>query len=258
MTRRILAITIAIVLAALGTAGGLFLVVSADSRAQARLTDAVTVAIATKRIPVGTTGAKVISEKMVRYERMPKAAVPQDAISEIDAERTKLVVTSNIAVGQMLLAANFGDVSKVTSGLPLPEGKMAVTVETSAPEQVAGYVQAGSQVTIFLTYDLIDTKGAKTNIQRTRVLLPRVEVLAVGTYQQARNPTSSSTSTTSTNRAGSLLLTVAVDQSEAERLIEGLNHGTLYLGLLTDSVTVSPGSGVDNTDSGAGIAPLFK
>jgi hypothetical protein len=45
-----------------------------------------------------------------------------------------------------------------------------------------------------------------------------------------------------------LLLTVAVNQSEAERLIEGLSHGTLYLALLTDSVEVNPGAGVDNVD----------
>jgi len=183
-------------------------------------------------------------------------SVPRDAISEIDAERSKLVITSNIAVGQVLLAANFGEVSKVTSGLPLPEGKMAVTVETSAPEQVAGYVQAGSQVTIFLTYNLVSGNGTKSNIQRTRVLLARVEVLAVGTYQsaQARNATASG----STARSSSLLLTVAVDQSEAERLIEGLNHGSLYLGLLTDSVDVRTGSGVDNTDGSSGSNPLFK
>ena len=55
----------------------------------------------------------------------------------------------------------------------------------------------------------------------------------------------------------SLMITVAVGQREAERLIEGLSHGTLYLGLLTDSVRVSTDGGVDNTDTGGGTAPLF-
>jgi pilus assembly protein CpaB len=255
MTRRILAITIAIMLAALGTAGGLFLVLSADARAQSRISDPVTVAIAVKRIAVGTTGANVRAGEMVRLEKMPKVSVPSDALAEISPELDKLVVTSNIAVGQILLAANFGDQSKVTSGLPLPEGKMAVTVETGAPEQVAGYVQAGSQVAIFLTYTVVGADGSRTNIERTRVLLPRVEVLAVGTYQQSR-ATNNATATTS--RSGSVLLTVAVSQEEAERLIEGLSHGTLYLGLLTDSVQVNPGGGVDNTDGGGGGTPLFK
>jgi pilus assembly protein CpaB len=250
MTRRMLAIIVAIGLAAVGTAGGLYLVLSADQRARDQIVDAVTVAIAVKRIPVGTTGARVLADSMVRFEKMPKASVPADALATIDAERTKQVVTSNIAVGQVLLAANFGDQTSVTSGLPLPEGKMAVTVQTGAPEQVAGYVRAGSQVAIFLTYGVVDKNGTKTNIERTRVLLPRVEVLAVGTYQ-------ANTGTNQSN-AGSLMLTVAVGQAEAERLIEGLSHGTLYLGLLTDSVNVQTDPGVDNTDGGSGTSPLFK
>jgi pilus assembly protein CpaB len=252
MTRRILAITIAIVLAALGTAGGLFLVLSAESRAQDRISNPITVAIAAVRIPIGTSGAKIRAEEMVRLVKMPKDSVPDDTMPEVSVELDKLVVTSNIAPGQLLLRANFGDRTTVTSGLPLPEGKMAVTVETGAPEQVAGYVQPGSQVTIFLTYTVVQPDGTRTNIERTRVLLPRVEVLAVGTYQQAR------TNANAASRANSLMLTVAVSQAEAERLIEGLSHGTLYLGLLTDSVQVSPGSGVDNTDGGGGTGPLFK
>jgi pilus assembly protein CpaB len=252
MTRRIFAITIAIVLAALGTAGGLFLVLSADSRAQDRISNPITVAIAAVRIPIGTSGAKVRANEMVRLVKMPKDSVPDDTMSEVSVELDKLVVTSNIAPGQVLLKANFGEQSTVTSGLPLPAGKMAVTVETGAPEQVAGYVQPGSQVAIFLTYVVVQPDGTRTNIERTRVLLPRVEVLAVGTYQQARTNANAAT------RANSLMLTVAVSQAEAERLIEGLSHGTLYLGLLTDSVQVAPGSGVDNTDGGGGTGPLFK
>jgi len=73
MTRRIVAIIIAIGLAAVGTAGGLYLVLSADQRAQDRIEDAVTVAVAAKRIPAGTSGARVLADGMVRFERMPKA-----------------------------------------------------------------------------------------------------------------------------------------------------------------------------------------
>jgi pilus assembly protein CpaB len=251
MTRRIIAITAAIVLAGLGTAGGLFLVLTAESRAENRISNPITVAVADKRISAGTSGAKIRANEMVRLVKMPRDSVPSDTMPDVSVELDNLVVTSNIAAGQILLRANFGEASTVTSGLRLPDGKMAVTVETGAPEQVAGYVQSGSQVAIFLTYPVVTPDGTRTAIERTRVLLPRVEVLAVGTYQQARSNSSAST------RSSSLMLTVAVTQSEAERLIEGLSHGTLYLGLLTDSVQVQPGSGVDNTDGGGGV-PLFR
>lgn len=251
MTRRIIAITVAIALAGIGTAGGLFLVLTAETRAQNRISNPVTVAVAAARIPVGTTGAKIRANEMVRMVKMPRDAVPSDTMPDVSVELDNLVVTSNIAEGQILLRANFGERSTVTSGLPLPEGMLAVTVETGTPEQVAGYVQPGSHVAIFLTYPVVKPDGTRTNIERTRVLLARVEVLAVGTRQQAR--TSGSTAT----RSNSVMLTVAVTQSDAERLIEGVSHGTLYLGLLTDSVDVTPGSGVDNTDGGGGT-PLFR
>lgn len=251
MSRRILAITIAIVLATLGTVGGLALVLSAESRAQDRISNPVTVAIATVDIPVGTTGETIRTHDMVRLVKMPKTSVPDDVLSEVTSELDTLVVTSNVAVGQLLLRANFGEDASVTGGLALPPGLMAVTVATGAPEQVAGYVQPGAQVAIFVTYPVVKPDGSTNNTERTRVLLPRVTVLAVGQGRGA-SPTSPATSS-----PGSVMVTVAVNQADAERLISALNAGTLYLGLLGDSVEVVPGAGVDNTDRGGGT-PLFS
>jgi pilus assembly protein CpaB len=247
MSRRILAITIAIVLATLGTVGGLVLVLTAESRAQDRISNPVTVAVATVAIPVGTTGETIRTHDMVRLVKMPKTSVPDDVLSEVTSELDTLVVTSNVAVGHLLLRANFGEDASVTGGLALPPGLMAVTVETGAPEQVAGYVQPGADVAIFVTYPVLQPNGNTTNIERTRVLLPRVTVLAVG---QGRVGSTNSPS-------NSVMVTVAVNQTDAERLISALNAGTLYLGLLGDSVQVTPGSGVDNTDRGGGT-PLFS
>lgn len=257
MTRRILTITIAIVIAALGTAGVLFYALTADSRARAAINDAVTVAIATERIPAGTTGARIRAEELVRLERMPRSSVPGDALPAVSAELDKLVLTSNIAAGQVLVAANFGEQSTVTSGLPLPDGKMAVTVQTGAPEQVAGYVRPGSQVAIFLTYAMVDKDGKETKIKRTRLLLGKVEVLAIGRYTPPRDTADGTKAATGASN-GTLMVTLAVDQKEAERLVLGLNTGSLYLGLLTDTVTVKPGTGVENTDKAGGVNSLFQ
>jgi pilus assembly protein CpaB len=260
MTRRILAIMIAIVFAAVGTAGVLFYALSADQRARSNI-DGVTVAVADKRIPVGTSGARIRAENLIRLERLPKGSVPSDALPDVSAELDKLVVTSSIAPGQVLMLAMFGEQSKVTSGLNLPDGTMAVTVETGAPEQVAGYVRPGSRIAVFLTYNMLDEELKETKVQRTRVLLANVEVLTVGTYQPGRAANGASDTGTTSNTSssnGSLLVTVAVTQAEAERLIEGLHTGKLYLGLLTDAIEVTPGTGVENTDSGGGISPLFK
>jgi pilus assembly protein CpaB len=256
MTRRIVVIVVAIVLATLGAGLVISYAVTADMRARSNI-EGVTVAIADKRIPAGTSGARIRSEKMFRLERFPKTSVPKDALVDVNAELDRLVVTSTVAPGQILLSAMFGEQSKINSGLNLPDGKMAVTVSTGVPEQVAGYVQPGARVAIFVTYKLIDKDGRETKLQRTRVLLADVEVLTVGTFQPPQNNNSAAGVANATNRANNtLLVTLAVDQKEAERLIEGLNTGKLYLGLLTDAINVKPGPGVENSDA-AQAEPLF-
>jgi pilus assembly protein CpaB len=255
MTRRILAILVAIVLGAIGTGGLLLYAATADERARSNI-EAVTVAVAAKRIPVGTSGARIRAEEMVRLEQVPRVAMPSDALPEVSAELDRLVLTSTVEPGQILLSAMFSNSSSVTSGLNLPDGTMAVTVETGVPEQVAGYVRPGARIAIFLTFKLLDDKKEETNVQRTKVLLPGVEVISTGTYRPPQNGQNGSADGSTTQSSGSMLVTVAVTQAEAERLIEGLHTGKLYLGLLTDSIEVVPGPGVDNVDT-TGAGPLF-
>jgi pilus assembly protein CpaB len=253
MTRRLIAITVAIALAAVGTAGILWYVISANDRAQSNLTDPVRVAVADKQIPAGTSGQVIREQNLVRYVQMPKGVVPQDdVLGDIAAELDNKVVTANVEKGYMVLRSMFGERSQVTSGLPTPPGKMAVTVETGAPEQVAGYVRPGADVSIFTTYKLIDASGQETNKTRTKLLLARVQVLAVGT-----NRGDSGNAGGSAGANGALLITVAVSQSEAERLILAKNTGSLYLGLLTETIDVKPGPGVENSDNGPST-PLFR
>lgn len=254
MTRRILAILVAIVLGAIGTGGLLLYAATADERARSNI-EAVTVAVAAKRIPLGTSGARIRAEQLVRLEQMPRMAVPSDALPDVSAELDRLVLTSTVEPGQILLSAMFNESTSVTSGLNLPDGTMAVTVETGVPEQVAGYVRPGARIAIFLTYKLLNEKLEETSVQRTRVLLPGAEVISTGTYRPANGDDSDSSTTEQSS--GSMLVTVAVTQAEAERLIEGLHTGKLYLGLLTDSIDVTPGPGVDNLDQGSAI-PLFR
>lgn len=243
MTRRIVAITVAIVLAALGAAGGLFLILTADQRAQDRVTDGVSVYVASTNIPVGTTVAQVVQAKMAKQVRVAKALVPSDALTDFGPV-DGLVLTATVHSGTVLMKGNFGQPGEVSSGLPLAKGLVAVTVQTSAPQQVAGYLRAGSQIAIFLTYNVVDSKGNKLNEQRTKVLLSPVQVLSVG-------------SGTTTGQGSSLMITVAVSPTDAERLIQGQSSGKLYLGLLGDSTTANQDGGVNNYDNSGGSSPLF-
>jgi pilus assembly protein CpaB len=243
MTRRIVAITVAIALAALGAAGGLFLILTADKRAQDRVTDGVSVYVASTNIPIGTTVAQVVQGNMAKQVRVAKGLVPADALTDFTPV-DGLVLVATVHSGTVLMKGNFGQPGEAASGLALTKGLIAVTVQTGAPQQVAGYLRAGSQIVIFLTYNLVDSKGNKTNEQRTKVLLSPVQVLSVG-------------SGTTGQGGGSLMITVAVSPADAERLIQGQSTGKLYLGLLGDSTTANPDGGVNNYDNSGGANPLF-
>lgn len=85
----------------------------------------------------------------------------------------------------------------------------------------------------------------------TRVLLPRVEVIAVGTFGTdgvtSNQVQQNGDKSTQQNSGGQIIITVAVNQADAERLIHATSTGALYLALLTDSSDVKPDNGVDNS-----------
>jgi len=75
--------------------------------------------------------------------------------------------------------------------------------------------------------------------------LPRVKVLAVS---QAA-PTEARPTATS----DSLLVTIAVSQIDAERVIHVTQTGVLYLALLTDRSKTAPSPGIDNQGKLGGL-----
>jgi pilus assembly protein CpaB len=85
----------------------------------------------------------------------------------------------------------------------------------------------------------------------TRLLLARVPVIAVGnaiaTPQNLhRSGASSNGQKSSQNQP--IVVTVAVNQHDAEKLIEAIQTGYLYFGLLTTESHVDPGAGVNSAN----------
>jgi len=150
-----------------------------------------------------------------------------------------------------------------TSGLAIAEGKIAVSVAVSGAQRVAGYVKAGSEVAVFDTFNVMEGEGrtpAGDGLQKehsynqaTRLLLPTAEVVAVGpegsggTGSGATGGAAQSGALSSgTATAETVLVTFAVTQADAEKLIHAAQTGALYLALVTDTSRTAPGAGVDN------------
>lgn len=270
MKRRVLTVTLAIVLAVLGTAGVLAYVHGANARALAGQR-AVSVLVAQDQIPSGTTAGTALQSGMLVSQKLPASAVPSEAVSSIAPALSGLVMSADVQPGQVLVRPLLVASSQLTGALAIPTGMVAVTVATCMPGAVAGYVQPGSRVAVFGTYSDKKNNGSQscgsssgsspgsgqTNLAHvhTRILLPRVPVLAVGAAPvSGQNGTSSGTalpnnSSSQNSPQNTVMVTLAVSQADAERLITMDSSGLTYLALLSPSSVTS----FDTT-----LPPLFR
>jgi pilus assembly protein CpaB len=241
MKRRALTIALAVLLAVLGTGGVLAYVNHANARALAGQ-QAVTVLIASKLIPAGTSAADAQAQGLLTTERLPAASVPADALTSVTSDINALVTDAAVQPGQLLLRPMLVASVQDTNGfsVPVPHGMFAVSIQFCVPEAVAGHVHPGSQVAVFET-----TVGGGGNFSgqagcsgshaftagqslTTRLVLPKVKVLAVG---QDTSGQSGSTSASSGQQNSSSLITLAVSQADASQLIQVSENGLPYLAL---------------------------
>jgi pilus assembly protein CpaB len=257
MTRRLITIGLAVLLAVLGTAGVLLYVKQADARALAGQ-QAVTVLIAEKRVPQGTSAKDAEDQGLLRTDKLPAASVPDGALTSIDAGLESLVASAEIPAGMVVLRPMLVPAAQIVSGVAIPDGKIAITVSVDAQERVGGLVQVGSKVAVFDTFNVLDGHGITPSgdglqeryeyNKATRLLLPSVEVIGIrmdtiGTGSSGRQAVADDETAQTTVKA---LVTFAVDQVEAEKLIHAQQTGALYLALLGTNPNVAPSGGVDN------------
>ena len=259
MKRAVLAACVAIVLALVGCVAVAAYAKSADTRAL-RGQQAVRVLVAHAKIPAGTTGQQIEAGHLADAVTMPAGTVPADALSTLDGDLLTLAVTVDQQPRQLLLRGAFGTPTANSGGLTIPDGMLALSVAMRTPAQVAGYVQPGAEVAVFDTFNVADGHspgpvpagdGLASNHsydQATRLLLPKVKVLAVGARaaEKAAGGTLTSGSGTSGGDAQAVLVTVAVSQGDAQRLVHATQTGVLYLALLGTSTDPKPDAGTDN------------
>jgi hypothetical protein len=121
-----------------------------------------------------------------------------------------------------LLQTNFDRTARGTNDLALPDGKIAIWVQTVTPVQAASHFHVGDDVAIFSSYTL-QTSGGSASL--TKVLLAPIKLLAV-------SPVGSG-----------LLVSVGVSQTDAEALLQAKNRGTISVGLLSDTTAATPDGG---------------
>jgi len=243
MGRRTLLLVAALVVAALGTSLVFLYVNGVNDRALADQRP-VEVLVATAPIAAGTTARDAQSAGALEMRTLARSAVADDALSDIRPVADQ-VALGPIFPGEQILQGKFGDVGS-TNELTIPEGKIAVSVQLADPARVAGFVGPGSEVAVFLTIE--GPRGGGEEV--TRLLLPRVEVIAAGASTLVPATTAAEDQTPA-EELPKALLTLAVSQEEAQKVVYGSQHGQMYFGLLTEQ------SDVDVSDGGVTAENLF-
>ncbi len=119
---------------------------------------------------------------------------------------------------------------------------MAISVNLTDPDRVAGFVNPGSEVAIFVT----STSGDQGN--KTKLLLQRVTVLGVGSTTPVTTTTTAEDGTQQTEQLPRTLLTLALTQDEAQKVILASKTFDVTFALLTKQSAVQDSPETTSTD----------
>jgi len=228
MGRRIIGIVAALVVALLGVVGVVVYAQAADGRAvDGQATQSVFIAKA--GVPMGTTAADAVNQKLMVSEKVVAKGVPEGALKAVTADIAKLVATSPILPGEIVLASRFGAIANMAKTQAIPAGMIAITVSLTDPQGIAPFLTPQSRIVIF---DTLGGKSASTAAPTpvTTILLPDVEVIGVG--DQTAQPAPSSASDKASQQPASIaaLVTVAVSPADAQLLVHAVQAGNLLYG----------------------------
>ena len=229
MDRRKALLLVAAVIAAVGTLLVFLYVRGADTRADQRY-DAVQVLRVVKPIAAGETVEAAQSAGKIESSSVSKQDLLHDALTGTEPIAGK-VATTPIYPGEQLVSSKFG-ATAAANGLAIPKGKIAISINLSDPSRVAGFVNPGDKVAIFLTQG----GGA-------RLLLPSVTVIGAGTTTVTTTTTTDPSGAQSTEQLPKTLLTLAVSQQEGEKVLLAQKLGELAFGLLNSDSVVAPSQG---------------
>jgi pilus assembly protein CpaB len=129
--------------------------------------------------------------------------------------------------------------------LAIPTDTLAVSVQLADPARVAGFVVPGSDIAVLATWEEKPAGDGET-ITHTAVILPRVQVIAVGPSTLERDGGTGA----GAQQVPTAILTLALAQKEAEKLVLAQKVGELYLGLVSENSAVAADGGITNDTLG--------
>jgi pilus assembly protein CpaB len=235
MARRSVLLLVAVVIALAGTAMIVLYVQGIDARAT-KDQELVEVLVATETIETGETVAAAQEAGKFEQSEVRRADLVEGSLSSTSSI-ADLVAIGTIYPGEQLIAKKFGSLGD-TQSLVIPDDMMAVSVELTDFERVAGFVNPGNEVAVFATAtNAVAIRPDDTERKLgtyTRIVLTRNLVLGVGTTSVTSRTTQDEDGGTATEEVARTILTIAATQEQAEKLIQADRTSELNFALLTE------------------------
>jgi len=196
----------------------------------------VTVLVADKPIPAGTTGASAVNGGLVKTKAISDAAKPATAITDVSQLAGK-TVTLGVSEGEILTTDQFQQAQTRIGTLKIPDGKTALAIQLANVPGVAGFAGAGDHINV---YGVVKAgSDPKFPNGQVHLIMQNTEVLNVnGATLAAAQGQPGGTG---------LLYLLAVSPNEAERLIYLSTFESLYFSLVSKDaapIGTTPGSSI--------------
>lgn len=252
MQRKVVGILVAVIAATVGTVLLVQYVQNAEERATAGQ-ELVEVYVVNETIPAGSNGGEVLAD-LVRVETIPIKVQAAGAVRSLSSLEGK-VTAVELVPGEQLVSQRFvsqADFINREVGVIVPEGSVEVTIELEPQRAVGGLIEAGDTVAVLGSFEPFQLSANVVEIDGEEVALPGAvasateattpnttglflrKVLVTAIQEDRRRSTDLSEDEERTARleeppASNLLVTLALDPADAERLIFTQEYGLIWL-----------------------------
>jgi pilus assembly protein CpaB len=231
--------TVGLMVAVLLAAGGTYFLVDfvrgAEERALAGQ-ETVDVLVLNENVARGTSAEDLAQS--VSVERIPAKVRANGSVDTLDALAGQ-VAGVDLVAGEQVVAGRFVTPAQFASsrGIDVPEGLQQITISLAPQRALGGQIAPGDIVGVFGSFLIDNADGTQqevvsdTSIESSKVILHKLLVTNVQVEQlpQAPSENDGETSGPSLAPTGNLLITLAVDVPQAERIVFASEYGTIWL-----------------------------
>jgi Flp pilus assembly protein CpaB len=232
MTYRVKNIGIAVVLAAFAGLLTIFYVTQYKRHVQ-HGESKVSVLVAARDIPAGTTGAEVVGQHYLTTETVPRRTVVPGAVSSSD-QLNNLVVTQQIFSGEQVTTRAFGTPTELGIRAQIRGNERAFQLAGDANALLAGTLKEGDHVDVVGEWSL----GGDNSASASKIILRNLLVL-----QAPQAPSSNSKIGSSTDNFS---VQLRVTDAQSQKLWWAEQEGKVSLEIRPPADSTDSFTGADN------------